>query len=137
MKLKIIPTALLALAILPAAAQARPSYGFAKGVATDRAWRDCNNLYPLDPYSQRCATIAIVSGYTHYNASCRYFQFVTLTNRAGRVYRESIKSCDNSHGGFTTTTYKIYGFISGPAGAARKINTSTNPVLDFFRAMGL
>lgn len=131
---RIVLLALLGLLLAPAAAQARPSFATAHSMAAQRAWRDCYALWPLDPYSRRCATIRIVSGYAAAGTRCWYFRFVTLTNRAGSVYRERIRVCTNAHGGATASTYFRDGFL---AGTARVRASKPNVVVRVFGWLGL
>lgn len=132
--LKTIPGALAILLVFPALAGARPPFGLAHGMALDRANRHCFAWFPIDPYSQRCENVYIVPGWTHANASCRYFSFVTERNREGRVIRTRIKSCDNSHNGYTTVVYKNDGYLGG---AARVKPVRENVVIRALSWLGL
>jgi hypothetical protein len=94
-----------AFALFPAAAAARPPFGLAARMADERAWRVCNNLYPLDPYEERCLTAGCPSWDPSLRRRTRHsWLFLSCwgTNQARRTWLFDIRVYDNSRGGYST-----------------------------------
>jgi hypothetical protein len=94
-----------AFALFPAAAAARPPFGLATRMADERAWRVCNNIFPLDPYEQRCYTAGCSSWDPRYRRRTRHswlFLRCWAANKENKTWLFDIRVYDNSRGGYST-----------------------------------